>query len=424
MRLMKRLLGDREPPRSPAAAPYSPMSSDARFVHEVYWILLGRQISDVEMRDQIPEAPAGGQQTFLLHVLSSAEFRTAYARWKEGGGWSNDPGGEAALCALGPDDRFVDRAYELLLGRTADQDGRRHYVTALEAGETRSNLLCTLVRSDEFGQRYRDLSPEPGLVPRDAQLCELANPAKWDNPEWMTLLRDLKVISPDKAAMHRKGYEFTQLVYGLGRLGRLRVDASVLSVGAGHEAVLYWLANRVGAVIGTDMYEEGRWSSIGIREGDSRVIARPQDYAPFPYREDRLIFLQMDGRHLGFRSATFDIAYSLSSIEHFGGLTGAQAAVDEMVRVLKPGGMLVLATEYLLAGPPHEDVFQPAEVYALVSRPGVRLVQPIDEQVYRRYEYAAVDLYKNRFQTPHMVVRMGETVFTTVMVFLEKTVST
>jgi hypothetical protein len=28
-------------------------------------------------------------------------------------------------------------------------------------------------------------------------------------------------------------------------------------------------------------------------------------------------------------------------------------------------------------------------------------------------------IYKNRFQAPHMVVRMGETVFTTV-VFLEK----
>jgi SAM-dependent methyltransferase len=420
MRLMKRLLGDREPPASPVAAPYPRTSPDARCIYEVYWILLGRQVSDVEMRDEIPTAPAREQQTFLLRVLSSAEFRTAYAAWKDGGRWSNDPDGEAALRALGPDDRFVDRAYELLLGRKADQDGRRHYLAALEAGETRSNLLCTLVRSEEFGQRYRDLLPEPGLVPRDVQLCELANPAKWDNPEWMTLLRDLKVITPDKTAMHRKGYEFTQLVYGLGRLNRLREDASVLSVGAGHEAVLYWLANHVGAVIGTDMYEEGRWSSVGIREGDARVIERPQDYAPFPYREDRLIFLKMDGRHLGFRRDTFDIVYSLSSIEHFGGLTGARAAVDEMVRVLKPGGILVLATEYMLAGTPHEEVFQPAEVHALVTHPGLRLVQPIDEQVYQRYEYSVVDLYKNRFQAPHMVVQMGGTVFTTVMMFLEK----
>src|SRR4029450_2241190 len=95
--------------------------------------------------------------------------------------------------------------------------------------------------SDESSRRYRDLLPDELFVPRDTQLCELANPAKWDNPEWMTLLRDLKVISPDKGSMHRKGYEFTQLVYGLGRLGRLRQDADVLSVGAGHESGLYWL---------------------------------------------------------------------------------------------------------------------------------------------------------------------------------------
>jgi SAM-dependent methyltransferase len=422
MRLLKRLLGDREPPASTAGpAPQPQRSAEARLVHETFWILLGRQVSDVEIRDQVRELHSGDEQAFLLRVISSTEFRQAYATWKAGRRRSHDPDGEdTALRALGPDDWFVDRAYALLLGRPADQDGRAHYVDALAAGETRSNLLGALVRSDEFERRYRDLSTGVGFVPRDTQLCELANPAKWDNPEWMTLLRDLKVISPDKTSMHRKGYEFTQLVYGLERLGRLREDAAVLSVGAGHEAVLYWLANHVGSVIGTDMYEEGRWDSVGIREGDARVIARPQEYAPFPYREDRLIFLKMDGRYLGFRSGTFDIAYSLSSIEHFGGLTGAQAAVDEMVRVLKPGGMLVLATEYMLGGAPHEEVFRPDEIHALVGRPGLRLVQPIDEQVYKRYEYPVVDLYKNRFQAPHMVVRMGETVFTTVMVFLEK----
>ena len=99
---------------------------------------------------------------------------------------------------------------------------------------------------------------------------------------------------------------------------------------------------------------------------------------------------------------------------------GAQAAVDDMARVLKPGGLLVLATEYQLSGTPHEEVFAPADVHRLIDRPGLRLIEPIDEDVYRRYEYVAVDLYKNRFQTPHMVVQMGGTVFTTVMMFLEK----
>ena len=80
----------------------------------------------------------------------------------------------------------------------------------------------------------------------------------------------------------------------------------------------------------------------------------------------------------------------------------------------------MLATEYCLAGPPHHEAFQPAEVRALVERPGFRLVQPIDERVYARYDIRPVDVRHNPYQTPHMVVRDGDSVFTSVIVFLER----
>src|SRR5207237_2887863 len=111
---------------------------------------------------------------------------------------------------------------------------------------------------------------------------------------------------------------------------------------------------------------------------------------------------------------------SLSSIEHFGGLGGACATVDEMARVLKAGGIVALATEYVLDGPPHEETFQPAEIAELFDRPTLRLVQPVDDRVYTPYQYAAVDLYANPHQTPHMVVRFNDTIFTSVMAFLRK----
>ena len=85
-----------------------------------------------------------------------------------------------------------------------------------------------------------------------------------------------------------------------------------------------------------------------------------------------------------------------------------------------PDPMQALATEYVLAGPPHDETFQPDEIAGLIDQPGLELVQPIDEGVYKRYEYAAIDLYRNPYQTPHMVVRFDDTVFTTVMVFLRK----
>jgi len=423
MNLLRHLAGRREP-RAPAlttptAQPEA--SPEARDIHAAFWIVLGRQVEPLELRDELREFQAGDREAFLLRLLASTEFHHAYANWKQNRPRQSDLAAEeTALRALGKDDWFVERAYELIMGRPADEDGRRHYVGRLIAGDSRAAVLRALVLSNEFEARYKDVAPQGGFLPRDTQLCELANPAKWDNPDWMRLLRDLKVVTSDKSSMHRKGYEFTQLLYGLERLGRLHDGTHVLSVGAGHEAILYWLANHVGSVVATDLYEEGRWDSCGAMESDERVLKRPQDYAPFPYREDRLLFLKMDGRHLAFHGETFDVAFSLSSIEHFGGLAGAHTAVDEMVRVLKPGGLFVLATEYMLSGVPHEEVFQPADVHALIRRPGLRLLQPVDEDVYKRYEYVAVDLYKNRFQTPHMVVRMGETVFTTVMMFLEK----
>ena len=121
-------------------------------------------------------------------------------------------------------------------------------------------------------------------------------------------------------------------------------------------------------------------------------------------------------RHASIRRITA----TPSSIEHFGGIEGASATIREMDRVLKSGGILALATEYVLSGPPHDETFQPEEFTALLNQPGLEMVEPLDDKVYRRYEYSAIDLYKNPYQTPHMVVRFNDTVFTTAMVFLRK----
>src|SRR5262249_16945777 len=155
---------------------------------------------------------------------------------------------------VGPSDVFVRLAYEMLLGRAADAGGAAHYEAALAAGHTRASVLRSFICSGEFAERYGRIAPDGGVVPRDTPLCELVNPAKWDNPEWLALLGSLG-LSFERTGMHRKSYEFAQLAYGMKRLGLLHDRTRVLSVGAGHEAVLYWLANHVGLVVATDMYE-------------------------------------------------------------------------------------------------------------------------------------------------------------------------
>ena len=78
----------------------------------------------------------------------------------------------------------------------ADEDGLRHFTGALGAGESRAGVLRSLVLSEEFDRRSARVSV-------DTQLCELANPAKWDNDEWLEILRSLG-LTDDKLSMHRK----------------------------------------------------------------------------------------------------------------------------------------------------------------------------------------------------------------------------
>jgi SAM-dependent methyltransferase len=386
-----------------------------------YWLVLWRAPSDADIRDGMETLQsAQGLHHLYLRLLASTEFRRlAFALWDGLDPRRSLKTVETALAKFGDDSEFVEYAYRVLLGRPADPSGHAAYLSMLTEGHWRALLLQILMRSDEFKARFAKVCPQASFIPRDVQLCELANPAKWNNPEWMDLLTSLAVVPPDRPSMHRKGYEFTQLLFGLTRLGFIRDDVRVLSVGAGHEAVLYWLANRVKRVIATDMYA-GVWQEAGAREGDASVLSDAARFAPFPYEKDRLIFLQMDGRFLAFEDASFDVVYSLSSIEHFDGFRGARLAMDEMARVLKPGGTLALATDYLLSGPPHHEAFQPEQVHDLLRHPALSLVQPIDEGVWHRYECAPVDIRRNPYQTPNMVVTDEGSVFTSVMAFLRK----
>jgi SAM-dependent methyltransferase len=317
------------------------------------------------------------------------------------------------------DRAFIVACYESLLGRPADDAGLTHYLEALAGGMTWDALEEVLRASDEYLDRQKRISPAVTRIPKDVQLCELANPAKWNNPDWLAILKSLQAGPIDQASMHRKAYEFAQLIFGLQRLGRLTESTTILSVGAGHEPILYWLANHAGHVVATDLYE-GAWQAEFSREGSPDVLRDPAAYAPFPYRTDRLTFLKMDGSRLGFRDGCFDVAYSLSSIEHFGGVEGARRSVADMGRVLKPGGILALATEWCVRGQAGGEVFSPDQVRHIIDHPRLRLVQPIDDRVWDRYETDPVDLRVDRFQTPHMLLKHDEAIFTSVFVFLEK----
>ncbi len=340
---------------------------------------------------------------------------------------------------LADDADYVEVLYRVLLGRPADGPGKKFYVDELRFGRLdRTELLHGLLGSDEyrygnkFNYPYRYaledfievLSPVPfephvSEQPFDgAQLNECVNPRKWLEPAWRALLEELG-LDPRPQLMHRKSFEWVQTLYGLQVLGRLRESTRCLGVASGHEALLYWLANRVGEVVGTDLFEGG-WADHMAREGDPEVIDNPSKYAPFAYREDHLRFMKMDALELEFEDDRFDVVFSLSSIEHFGGNAAAAQSMREMARVCRADGLVIVATELILNDAPNPEFFSVDELLEhVVAAPGMKLVQA-PEFVLPRYcveNPSTMPIDVSRF--PHLVLDHAGCLHTSVILFLQ-----
>ena len=236
------------------------------------------------------------------------------------------------------------------------------------------------------------------------QYVKLCDRRDFDDPDVRAAIRDVVPGRDPGTELERKLWEYAMLALFLGDVGALTEETRILAVGAGHEAPLYWLANRVGHVVATDIYGAGGFAE---REARESMLEDPARFAPYPYREDRLEVRHMDARALAFPDASFDVVFSLSSIEHFGDAGDIARAAAEIGRVLRPGGHAFVVTECFArprrpldfalvqtgirlltrgrrcptATPRRRavEVFTPRELQARIVRPsGLRLLQPLD----------------------------------------------
>lgn len=258
--------------------------------------------------------------------------------------------------------------------------------------------------------------PAGSFDPADVPLNKVCRVGDAANPLWRRSYDDLG-FADDPQVFHRKVWEFNQALYGLRRLRRLAPAATALGIGCGHEELMYFLANRIARVIATDLYE-GTW--IG-GESDADVLANPAKYAPFKYREDHLHVRRMDGLALDAEAGTFDFVFCLSSIEHFGRLQDKLRALQEMFRVLKPGGVAVLTTEVVLNRLGRGAQYFPAPtLLALVGEAGFALDGAPDLRVESEYAGRPLALPMDTFVSPHVVLRNFNTIYTSVALFLMK----
>jgi ubiquinone/menaquinone biosynthesis C-methylase UbiE len=283
------------------------------------------------------------------------------------------------------------------------------------------------------------------------KLCDLRD---FDDPE---LLATIGSILPERDArthIERKVWEFAMLAMFLQENGSLTEDTQALSVGAGDERIAFWLANRIGRMVATDVYGEGAFSG---NEADPSMLEDPRAHAPFPYREDHLEVLWMDARELQFPDSSFDVVFTLSSIEHFGLPADIAKSASEIGRVLKPGGQAVIVTECFVRHHPLDtstaevtkrvlsvnqkmpgarpgrrvalaDVFTPRELDKLIVRPsGLRLLQPLDTTVspesWDNLTLCSPDgrlIPRTGEKYPMVLMQLRRSVFTSVCLILEK----
>ena len=235
-----------------------------------------------------------------------------------------------------------------------------------------------------------------------AKLCDIRD---FDDERLLAVVGDILPERDPRTHVERKVWEFATLAMFLEDTGRLTEDTQALAVGAGDERIVFWLANRLGGVVATDIYGEG---SFAGREAKPSMLEDPAAHAPFPYREDRLEVRWADARELPFPGESFDVAFSLSSFEHFGAPGDIARAAAELGRVLRPGGHAFVVTECFarrhplnaapvdfavrlatlgrkrrIATPRRRavvvEVFTPRELERLIVAPsGLELMQPLD----------------------------------------------
>lgn len=117
---------------------------------------------------------------------------------------------------------------------------------------------------------------------------------------------------------------------------KLRGDERILDMGCGRGAVLLLAAQHLttGRAVGVDL-----WRSVD-QSGNSVEATRRNAVAEGV--ADRVELHTGDMTALPFEDSSFDVVVSSLAIHNISGRAGREKAIDEAVRVLRPGGRLVI----------------------------------------------------------------------------------
>lgn len=146
--------------------------------------------------------------------------------------------------------------------------------------------------------------------------------------------------------------------YVLRRLSLPR-GSRILDLGSPKDMAAILARKRGCEVVATDILEEA--TALSERYAAAQRLS---GLGPGRVRSER-----QDGRALTFADDSFDAAFSISVLEHIPD-RGDTAALRELVRVVKPGGLVVVTTPY---DRQYRETFVDGPVYERARAPGQRV---------------------------------------------------
>jgi SAM-dependent methyltransferase len=278
---------------------------------------------------------------------------------------------------------------------------------------------------------------------------KICNVEDFAHPDLLPVIRDLfahEVVRFGDAfpagKENRKDWEAAMALRAFAACDLLDGTGEFLGVAAGNEPLLFHLTRVARRVFSTDLYlAEGDWEVFGHRS----MLTDPHEHWPFAWNPRRLVVQHMDALDLQYEDDSFDGVFSSSSIEHFGGHAEVERSMDEMFRVLRPGGVCAVSTEFRLAGPspgiPGCLLFDRDEVGSvLIGDRAWSLISPLDLSVSEATMASKVDVVDVVAQQlaqcdrdggwfthkldyahfPHVVMGMSEFAFTSMQLALRK----
>jgi len=251
---------------------------------------------------------------------------------------------------------------------------------------------------------------------KTSRLCEIN---EWENDEFIKVAKE--IMGNNSFPKHRKVWEFSATILALKELNLLNKESTCISVAAGVERILFYLANQIAGVIATDIYGQGDFAD---KEADRNFINNQKQFAPYNYEENNLIAANCNALDLKFPDNSFDFAFSMSSIEHFGGVKNANKALKEMSRVVKPGGIVIVSTEFAINNFKTDQVFKYKDFNKLIKDTGLKNAGPnpsLDFSLSEEsLEHLCDMLVDDLGALPHLNLKAYASIFTSAILILRK----